>query len=329
MSPPSDTRPPVVVITGPTSAGKTPLAIHIAQRFGGEIVNCDSMQVYRYMDIGTAKPSTEQRSLVPHHLLDVVTPDVSYSAGRFAREARRAAAAIQERGALVVLTGGTGLYIRAFLEGLLEAGEADPELRAELESEHAQAAGRGHPTALYERLEAQDPEAAREIHPHDLKRVIRALEIVAQGRGGAAERRRQHGFGDRPYRSLHLALDPGVEELDRRIDAHCRAMLAAGLLHEVRGLRRQGYGPELRSMQAIGYRHMQPVVAGVDTLVNAVEVMQRDTRRFARRQRTWIRKVPEAVWVDPRVPAAIEKCVQQFLDVGGGDSHPAATNRRS
>jgi tRNA dimethylallyltransferase len=313
MSPSSDTRPPVVVVTGPTAAGKTPLAIELARRFDGEVVNCDSMQVYRYMDIGTGKASAEQRRQVPHHMLDVVTPDVAYSAGRYAREARAAAATIHARGRLVLLTGGTGLYVRAFLEGLVEAGEADSELRGRLEREHAAAVAAGRPAALHERLAALDPEAARDIHPHDLKRVIRALEICAQGRGGASERRRRHGFGDRPYRSLHLALDPGVAEIDRRSDARCRAMIEAGLLQEVRELRRRGYGPQLRPMQAIGYRHLNPVVDGVDTLDNALARMQRDTRRFARRQRTWLRKLPEVVWLDPRRPERIEARVKEFL----------------
>ncbi|NIW38873.1 MAG: tRNA (adenosine(37)-N6)-dimethylallyltransferase MiaA, partial [Gemmatimonadetes bacterium] len=148
-SPARDTRPPVVVVTGPTAAGKTPLAIELALRFDGEIVNADSMQVYRYMDIGTAKPTPEQRARVPHHLLDVVTPDVPYDAGRYAREARAAARAIHERGRTVFLTGGTGLYIRAFLEGLVEAGGADPELRQTLEREHARAIAAGRSTLLY------------------------------------------------------------------------------------------------------------------------------------------------------------------------------------
>ena len=309
-----EARPPVVVVTGPTSAGKTGLALELARRFDGEIVNADSMQVYRYMDIGTAKPTPEQQAQAPHHLIDVVTPDVPYSAGRFARESREAAARIHARGRLVLLTGGTGLYVRAFLDGLVEAGEADLELRERLEREAARAVAAGRPNALYERLAAQDPEAARAIHPHDTKRVIRALEICAQGRGGASELRRRHGFGDRPYAVLHLALDPGVRELDRRIDLHCRLMIEAGLLQEVRGLRERGYGPELRPMQAIGYRHMNPVVEGSDTLENALEAMQRDTRRFARRQRTWLRKVPEAIWVHPDDRDAIAARVEAFLE---------------
>jgi len=318
-SPAHDTRPPVVVVTGPTSAGKTTLAIELALRFDGEIVNADSMQIYRYMDIGTAKPTPEQRARVPHHLLDVVTPQVPYDAGRYAREARAAARTIHERGRSVFLTGGTGLYIRAFLEGLVEAGGADPELRQTLEREHAQALDAGHSTLLYERLVARDSEAAGAIHPHDVRRIIRALEICERGGGAASALRHAHGFGDRPYRGLHLAIDPGRQALDARIDAHCRQKLDAGLLQEVRALRARGYGAELRPMQAIGYRHMQPVVDGSDTLANALELMQRDTRRFARRQRTWLRKVPEALWMHPDEPGSIYEKVEAFL---AGDVAP-------
>ncbi|MBW1688072.1 MAG: tRNA (adenosine(37)-N6)-dimethylallyltransferase MiaA [Deltaproteobacteria bacterium] len=308
-----DTRPPVVVVTGPTSAGKTTLAIELALRFDGEIVNADSMQIYRYMDIGTAKPTLEQRARVPHHLLDVVTPDVLYDAGRYAQEARAAARTLHERGKAVFLTGGTGLYIRAFLEGLLEAGGANPELRQTLEQEHSRALEAGHATLLYERLAARDPEAAQAIHPRDVRRIVRALEICERGGAVASALRRAHGFGDRPYRSLHLAIDPGREALDVRIDAHCRQKIDAGLLQEVRGLRKRGYGAELRPMQAIGYRHMQPVVDGSDTLANALELMQRDTRRFARRQRTWLRKVPEALPLHPDERGPIYEKVEAFL----------------
>jgi tRNA dimethylallyltransferase len=306
-------RPPVVVVTGPTSAGKTELAIELARRFDGEIVNADSMQVHRFMDIGTAKPTSEQRARAPHHLLDVVAPDESYSAGRYAREARVAAAAIHARGRLVVLAGGTGLYIRAFLEGLLDGGEADPELRAELEREHARAAGAGEPERLHRRLLDLDPAAAAAIHPHDLRRTLRALEIGLRTGVPASERRREHGFADRPYRALHLAIDPGRAALDARIDAYCREMIERGLLQEVRALRDRGYGPDLRPMGALGYRHVQPVVEGRATLAQALAEMQRDTRRFARRQRTWLRKVPEALWMHPDDRKQISKCVEAFL----------------
>ena len=306
-------KPPVVVVTGPTASGKTPLAIEIAKQFGAEIVNADSMQVYRYMDVGTAKPSPEQRAQVRHHLLDVVTPDVTYSAGRYAEEARKAAAEIHARDKIVVLTGGTGLYIRAFLEGLLEAGEADPGLRAELEAEFRAAADAGDPLRLHRRLAEVDPEAADRIHPNDARRIIRALEIAGRLGEPASSLRAQHAFGDRPYRTLHLALDPGREALTERINRRCGEMIDNGLLREARALRERGYGPELRPMRAIGYRHMTAVVDAADTLANALEAMRRDTRRFARRQRTWLRKVPDLRWQRPDETRVIFDAVESFL----------------
>jgi tRNA dimethylallyltransferase len=303
----------VVVVTGPTSAGKSALAIELAEKFGGEIVNADSMQVYRFMDIGTAKPSPEQRARVPHHLLDVVTPDVHYSAGRYLVEARRAATAIQARGKIVVLTGGTGLYIRVFLEGLLAAGAADPELRERLEREDARARTEGHPERLHERLRGVDPEAAARIHPNDARRIIRALEIVQHTGQPSAWLREAQRSEDRPYCALQLALDPGREALDRKIDAACARMIEAGLLREVRGLVERRYGAELPAMQSIGYRHLLPVALASDTLANALPAMQRDTRRFARRQRTWLRSVPEARWFDPAARDEIFAAVETFL----------------
>jgi tRNA dimethylallyltransferase len=316
MSPPPAEAPPVVVVTGPTAAGKTAVAIELALRFGGEIVNADSVQVYRYLDIGTAKPTLEERARVPHHLLDVVRPDEAYDAGRYSAEARAAAAEIRERGGLVVLTGGTGLYIRAFLEGLLADAPADPALRRELEQEAASAAEQGDPERLHRRLAAIDPEAGRAIHPHDLRRLVRALELVERTGRTPSALRASHRFADRTFRVIYLVLDPGVAELDRRIDARAAAMIDAGLLRECRWLREQGYGPELRPLQSIGYRHMMPVVDGIETLAGALEGMRRDTRRFARRQRTWFRAVRDAEWLHPGETAAIDKRVAEFLAAG-------------
>lgn len=309
----ADERPPVVVVTGPTASGKSALALEIALRFDGEIVNADSMQVFRFMNIGTAKPSAEDRQRVPHHLFDVVDPDEPYSAGRYAQEARAAAAAIHARGHLVVLVGGTGLYIRAFLDGLIETGQATPGLRSRLEAEHATAVAEGDRTRLHRRLSKQDADAADEIHPHDARRTIRALEILEQSGRPASRMREAHGFRDRPFRVLHLSIDPGRDALNARISDRAETMIAAGLLREVRDLRERGYGPELKPMQAIGYRHIQPVVDGADILVNALEAMKADTRQFARRQRTWIRAVPEVEQFDPAEPEAILARVERFL----------------
>ncbi len=309
-----DDRPPVVVVTGPTGSGKTELALALARRFDGEIVNADSMQVYRYMDIGTAKPTPEERLVVPHHLFDVADPDEDYSAGRYAKEARAAAEAIHGRGRVVFLTGGTGLYIRAFLDGLIDTGTVDPAIRERLENEHRRATEAGDPTRLHRRLGEQDADAADRIHPNDARRTIRALEILQHSGRTATSVRADHGFQDRPFRVLHLCIDPGREALAERIDRRAERMIASGLLREARDLQERGYGPELRPMQAIGYRHIQPVVEGSDTLVNALAALKTDTRRFARRQRTWVRGIDDVHWHDPADAEAIFERVGRFLE---------------
>lgn len=313
--------PKIVVVAGPTAAGKSALGIHLARRFDGEIVNADSMQVYRDLDIGTAKPSAAQRAAVPHHLIDVADPAEQYSAGRFAEQAAKAAADIHGRGRAVFLVGGTGLYLRAFLDGLLGGAARDPALRARLEAEQREAAAEGDPERLHRRLRAIDAEAARGIHPRDLKRTIRALEIHATTGRPPSELRRAHGFAEARYERLYLVVDPGRDALGERIDRRCREMVEGGLLQEVRRLRERGYGPELPSMQAIGYRHMQPVIEGSDTLRNVLAQMQRDTRQFARRQRTWFRAVKDAIWVDPADVSGIEARVAAFL--GRAPGQPA------
>lgn len=317
-----ESRPPVVVVTGPTASGKTPIAIALALRFGGEIVSADSMQVYRYMDIGTAKPTLAERAQVPHAMIDVVLPSEVFSAGRFSLDARRAAGHIHARGLPVFLVGGTGLYIRAFLEGLVEGGAANSALRSRLEKEHEAGVSEGDATRLHRLLGERDPAAAERIHPNDVRRIVRALELCERLGDASLAVRSAAAESMRPYRVLHLALDPGRNVLDARIDARCAAMIDAGLLREVRRLREMRFGPELRSMQSIGYRHMQPVYEGSDTLVNALAAMQKDTRQFARRQRTWLRGVPEAQWMDPEDVDGITRAVERFL-AGSPPESPA------
>jgi tRNA dimethylallyltransferase len=306
-------RPPVVIVTGPTASGKTATGIRLAHRFDGEILNADSMQVYRYLDIGTAKPTLAERAQVPHHLIDIVAPDVQYNAGRYSGDARRAAREVHRRGRVVFLVGGTGLYIRVFLEGLMEGGGADPDSRRALEEEHRAAVAAGEPRRLHSRLASLDPESAARIHPNDLVRLVRALELIEGTGRTVSDLRRSHRLhGDR-YRTLHLVIDPGPEKLKARIDARCVQMLETGLLQEVRSLRERGYGPELSCMRAIGYRHMQPVIDGADTLANVLPEMQKDTRQFARRQRTWLRSLRDAVWMDPDDEEGLCKTVETFL----------------
>ncbi|MEN8159250.1 MAG: tRNA (adenosine(37)-N6)-dimethylallyltransferase MiaA [Myxococcota bacterium] len=316
MPPP---KPPVVVVTGPTAAGKTGIGLALAERFDGEIVNADSMQVYRGLDIGTAKPTPAERSRVPHHGFDVVDPDQPYDAVRYARDATRALDAIHERGRAAFVVGGSGLYIRALLEGLSVGVGRHDELRAELEAEDAAARAAGDPERLHRRLAAVDPTRAGALHPNDRLRIVRALEVYAAS--GVAPS--TLGCGTRPaarWRVLHLAIDPGREALAERIDRRCEAMIQAGLLQEVRRLREAGYGPELPCMRAIGYRHMQPVVDGRETLVNVLAAMQRDTRQFARRQRTWLRSVADVEWCAPEPLEPIVARVKRFL--AGGDQPP-------
>ncbi|NNL67596.1 MAG: tRNA (adenosine(37)-N6)-dimethylallyltransferase MiaA [Myxococcales bacterium] len=305
-------RPPVVVLAGPTAAGKPGLSLDFAEAIGAEIVSADSMQVYRFLDIGTAKPSFAERARVPHHLIDVVNPDVPYNAARYAADARAVAAGIHGRGRPVLLVGGTGLYVRAFLEGLVEAGGADPEFRERLERGDREARARGDTGWLHRELEKRDPERARELHPNDAVRLVRAIELSERTGTTAAERARAQRAAS-PFRVLHLAVDPGTDVLDDRIDRRCDAMIEAGLLQEVRDLRKRGYGPELRPLQGIGYRHMHPVVEGSDTLVNAVAAMKLDTRRFARRQRTWLRALPQVRWFHPADGARILAQIEAFL----------------
>jgi tRNA dimethylallyltransferase len=310
---PERTPAPIVVVTGPTAAGKSALALALAERFGGEIVNADSMQVYRGLDVGTAKPSLTERERVPHHAFDLVDPDEQYDAGRYAGDAARAVEAIHARGHPVFLVGGSGLYIRALLEGLSVGVGRDPELRRALEAEDERARAAGDAALLHRRLADIDPTSAAALHPNDRVRLVRALEVHAHtGRAPSVVYREQCRTA-RAWRVLQLALDPGREALAERIDRRCEAMLAGGLLQEVRALRERGYGPELPSMRAIGYRHMQPVVDGLDTLANVLEAMRRDTRQFARRQRTWLRRVEGVEWLHPDAGEANERRVARFL----------------
>jgi tRNA dimethylallyltransferase len=297
-APASQDRVRVVVVAGPTAAGKTALAIEWAEQWGGEIVGADSQQVYRYMDVGTAKPTAEERLRVIHHLIDVADPDEAYSAGRYEEEAAAAVDAIVGRGRVPFVVGGTGLYLRALLDGLTTKVGRDPERRAALEAEQEAAKAAGDTDRLHRRLAKVDAVTAERLHPNDAVRIIRALEVTELTGRPASE-----SFRDAPaeprYDALQLVIDPGRDLLNERIDRRCEAMVNGGLLQEVRNLREMGYGPELASMRAIGYRHLQPVVDGVEILANVVEQLQHDTRQFARRQRTWFRAVEGAVWIDP------------------------------
>ncbi|MEW6079261.1 MAG: tRNA (adenosine(37)-N6)-dimethylallyltransferase MiaA [Thermodesulfobacteriota bacterium] len=285
--------PPVIVLCGPTGVGKTAYAIELARAFGGQIVGADSMQIYRHMDIGTAKPTVQERQQVPHFMIDIVDPDEEFSAGQYGRMAGEVLAGMHKAGILPFLVGGTGLYIKACLRGLFREGPADGRVLNELKDEAAEKGA----AAMYERLRSCDPESAERINPNDVFRIVRALELFAVTGRPASEHIRSHGFSEQRYNALKICLYPEREEMYQAIDTRVDAMLAAGFAEEVKGLLDRGYGPELKSMQSIGYRHMVAYLLGKTSRQEMVETMKRDTRRYAKRQLTWFRGDSEVVWV--------------------------------
>jgi len=285
---------PILVIAGPTAVGKTDASILLAQELKAEIVSADSMQIYRGMDIGTAKPTPEQRKLVYHHMIDIAAPDQPYSVGDYLRDARTAIDGILASGGTPVVVGGTGLYIRALMKGLFHGPPADLDLRERLLLREAE----GGTGALYADLVKVDPEAAVKIHPNDLRRTIRALEVFYLRDRKLSDFQLEHAFQDRPYRFQLIFLVRNRSELYARIEKRVDQMIAAGLEDEVRRLMENGYPRELSSMQGLGYKHFLDYFLGKTSREEAVVFLKRDTRRFAKRQFTWFRREPEAVWVD-------------------------------
>ena len=310
-------REPLLVIAGPTGAGKTAVAVALARRMPLEVISADSRQVYRGMDAATGKPTLAERQSAVHHLIDVVDPDDRYHAARFRSEAEDAIAATRARGRLPVVVGGTGLYIRALLRGLDPAPPADPDFRRELAGV---AANQGR-VALHARLAAAEPALARRLHPNDEVRVVRALERLRAGSavGEAQVRWRAH---DAPWRVAYIGLTLDRALLARRLAARAEEMVAAGLAEEVRGLLRRGYGPALPALQGIGYRQFVEVAAGRLDPARALALMQRDTVRYARRQLTWFAREPDIEWIHvdaaggvEAVAAAIESRMNQEGDI--------------
>jgi tRNA dimethylallyltransferase len=306
-------KPPVLVICGPTGIGKTAAAIAAAETFGGEVISADSMQVYRFMDIGTAKPTAEERARAPHHLIDVVDPDDDFDAARFSQAAREIALAMDRRGAVPIVAGGTGLYIKAMLRGLFRAKPPDPLTRQRFRQEAAEVGSE----VLHRRLAVIDAQAAGRIHPHDTFRIIRALETATATGEPITDHHRRHGFRESPFRVLKIGLDMDRQALYDRIDRRVDAMIDAGLLDEVRGLLSRGYGGDLKSMKSLGYRHMVAFTSGRLTWEEAVRTMKRDTRRFAKRQLTWFRADKEIVWSAPEKIRAVFPKIEAFLRKNG------------
>jgi|UniRef100_A0A7V6A2X2 tRNA dimethylallyltransferase len=288
------TLPKVAVLVGPTAVGKTAVALHLAEALGAEIVNADSLQVYRELDIGTAKPTAAEQARVRHHLLDVADPDEHYDAACYASQARQAIAGLHRRGVPPLVVGGTGLYIKALLAGLFHQDEVMTEVRARLAQELAEQGL----AALFARLTTLDPATAQRLAPGDTYRILRALEVVEATGRPISELQAGHNFDDRPYTTLKLGLDLPRQELYRRIDERVKRMLEEGWLGEVRELLKR-YPASIKPLQALGYRHLVAYLEVRLPLPEAIEQTQKETRRYAKRQLTWFRADPEIRWFHP------------------------------
>jgi len=284
---------PLVVIVGPTAVGKSRIALEIAKAFETDIVTADSRQVYRGMDVGTDKPTADQRQEVTHRLIDLVEPNQPFNAGLYRRSAVEAIEAQYHNSRLPLVVGGTGLYVRTLLKGLCEAPSADPVVRASLRRD-AQEHGRDH---LYAQLVACDPTTAARLHPRDESKVLRALEVHRLSGRPMSEFQQEHGFTERPFTSLIIGLNRTREALYRRIEERIDWQLANGLVDETKRLLARGYGRDLPAMKGLGYRQVSSYLAGEYDAEEMVRRFKRDTRRFAKRQMTWFRKEPGTHWM--------------------------------
>lgn len=300
--------PRVVAVVGPTASGKSALALDLARRLGAEILSADSVQVYRGLDVGTAKPTAEERAAVPHHLVDVVDLDQQFSVADFVRLARQAVEDIWARGRLPLVVGGTGLYVRALLEGYtLPPAPPDPRLRTALEALPSE--------ELLEEIARRDPATAASIDRRNRRRLVRALEIMRQTGRPLSQLR---GRSDPGLEALKIGLHRPRAALVERIDRRVEEMLRQGWLEEVRSLAEKGYGPHLRRLKALGYPELLDVVEGRRTLAEAVEAIKVSVRRYARRQMVWFRAEPGIRWVEAAEVVDCEPVLSWILAFAAG-----------
>ena len=306
---------PILVIVGPTAVGKTDLSIAIAQRLDGEIISADSMQIYKGLDIGTAKPTLGERQGIPHHMLDIVDPSQEFSVAEYQAMVEEILADLDVRDKVPILTGGTGLYIRAVLEGFLLGAEGKNEaLRAHL---HYIAETQGN-TALHMRLQAVDAKTAARLHPNDRRRVIRALEVYETSGIPLSEHLSLQKERGPRHASVKFGLVRDRKRLYQRIDLRVDTMLAQGLLEEVKQLIQQGLDHDSTAMQALGYKELVGYLRGQYDLEEATRLLKRDTRRYAKRQMTWFRRDETIMWLDLDMLAqdeAVDKIVTNYEEV--------------
>ena len=310
-------EPLLVVILGPTASGKTALSLHLAKRFSGEIVSCDSVAVYRDFEIGTAKPSRDERMQAPHHLIDVVAPTEVFTAGDYSRRAREAIQEINSRGRMPIVVGGTGLYLRALLEGLFPGPPRSEELRARLRE---RAADRGA-EYLHRLLCRLDPKAAQSVHANDVSKVIRAIEVSITAKTPMTDLWQQGREPLRGFRVLRIGLDPDRTELYERINARAREMFTSGLIEETRTLAGR-YGEAPRPLTSLGYKQAAQYLSGELSLERAIEAAQQGHRNYAKRQLTWFRRERGVKWFagfgsNPQLQKEIESVIASAGEEGG------------
>ena len=288
-------KKPLIVLTGPTAAGKTELSIALAKKLNGAIISADSMQVYKYMNIGSAKIRPEEMQGVRHYLVDVLDPREEFHVARFQQMAKEAMDEIYRNGQLPIVVGGTGFYIQALLKDI-DFDESSGELpcRKELEETARREGG----AVLYERLKQVDPESAEAIHPNNVKRVIRALEFYQETGQPISLHNKEQKENQPPYTYAYFVLNDDRARLDERIDRRVHRMVEQGLVEEVRWLKEHGYDRSLVSMQGLGYKELFPYLDGTCSLEEAVEIIKRDTRHFAKRQITWFKREPDVIWLN-------------------------------
>jgi tRNA dimethylallyltransferase len=306
---PNVKKPRLIVILGPTAVGKTAAAMALARESGGEIVSADSMQVYRLLDIGTAKPTLEEQSLVRHHIIDVVNPDEQFNAAMFIRLAHEAIGKLNDAGKPIFVVGGTGLYIKALLGGLFQGPDADEDLRRLYKQELKQFGE----MYLHDKLKEKDEMAAAQIDKNDIPRIIRALEVLELCGISIVEKQNAHRFGDSLYDVIKIGLTVERAELYKRIDQRTERMLEDGIVEEVERLFSSGYRENLKPLQALGYKHIVRLIKGSCNLTDATKMIKRDTRHFAKRQMTWFGRDKEIEWFAPSDIETVRRRIDQFL----------------
>lgn len=307
---------PLIVIAGPTASGKTSLAVEVAERVGGEVVSADSVQIYKYLDIGSAKPTIEEMRGIPHHLIDCVDPQESFSVADFTERAHRCIADIYSRGKIPILAGGTGLYINSVVNDIdFEEEQVDEGLRAEL----WKTADEKGAQYMLDMLSEFDPEAAERIHANNLVRVIRAIEFYKTTGVPISVHQAKTREKESRYAPCIIAIEHDRDKLYERINMRVDIMMQSGLIDEVRGLVKMGYRKSLNSMKGIGYKEVMDYLRGFMTLSELTEVIKRMSRRYAKRQITWFKKDPRVIWVrySDKLTDDAMKIIVEFLDNTG------------